>query len=153
MKQLTFLGREEVEAVEKEIVERPAARTAQRRLAEEVTRTVHGDAETAQVIAASQALFGRGSLDELSASTLRAALTEAGLASAPVSASIAELLVASGLASSRNEARRTVAEGGAYVNNERVSDADATVPGDRVLPGSLLVLRRGKKTIAGIELV
>jgi tyrosyl-tRNA synthetase len=153
LKTLTFLPREEIEALEKETADRPAARLGQRRLAEELTRLVHGETETAQVMAASQALFGRGSLDSLAPATLRAALAEAGLASAPVTATVAELFQASGLVSSRNEARRTVAEGGAYVNNERVSDADATVPADRVLPGSLLVLRRGKKTIAGVQLV
>jgi tyrosyl-tRNA synthetase len=151
LKIMSFRSREEIEALEKETAERPAARLAQRQIAEEVTRLVHGEAETTQVVAASQALFGRGSLDELSASTLRAALVEAGLATAPAAATVAELFVASGLVSSRNEARRVVAEGGAYVNNERVTDADAPVPADRVLPGSLLVLRRGKRTVAGVE--
>jgi tyrosyl-tRNA synthetase len=152
LKTFTFLPREEIESLEKEAADKPAARAAQRRLAEELTRLVHGADETAQVIAASQALFGRGSLADLAPATLRAALVEAGLASAPATASIAELFVASGLTASRNEARRTVAEGGAYVNNERVTDADASVPADRVLAGSLLVLRRGKKTVAGVEL-
>jgi len=152
LKTFTFLSREEIEAVAKDTAERPAARLGQRRLAEELTRLVHGEHETAQVIAASQALFGRGSLTELATATLRAALAEAGLTPMPASATVAELFVAAGLVSSRNELRRTVAEGGAYINNERVVDADATVPGDRVLPGSLLVLRRGKKTIAGVEL-
>jgi len=153
LKTFTFLSREEIENLAKETAERPAARLGQRRLAEELTRLVHGEAETAQVIAASRALFGRGTLTDLSSSTLRAALAEAGLTSVPATATVAELFVAAGLVSSRNELRRTVAEGGAYVNNERVADADAPVPADRVLPGSLLVLRRGKKTIAGVELV
>ena len=83
LRKLTFLEREEIEALEKETAERPAARPAQRRLAEEVTTLVHGEHETQQVIAASQALFGRGSLADLSASTLRAALAEAGLATVP----------------------------------------------------------------------
>jgi tyrosyl-tRNA synthetase len=151
LKIFAFLGREEIEALEKETVERPAARLGQRRLAEELTRLVHGETESAQVIAASQALFGRGSLDELSPSTLRAALVEAGLATATAAATVAELFVGAGLVASRNEARRVVAEGGAYVNNERVTDADAPVAADRVLPGSLLVLRRGKRTVAGVE--
>jgi tyrosyl-tRNA synthetase len=152
LKTFTFLSREEIEALSKETAERPAARLGQRRLAEELTRLVHGESETAQVIAASQALFGRGTLSDLATPTLRAALAEAGLTPMPASATVAELFVAAGLVSSRNELRRTVSEGGAYINNERVADADATVPADRVLPGSLLVLRRGKKTIAGVEL-
>jgi tyrosyl-tRNA synthetase len=153
LRKMTFLSREEIEALEKEAAERPAARTAQRRLAEELTTLVHGAHETRQVLAASQALFGRGSLAELSPSTLRAALAEAGLAQAPATATVTELFVAAGLVTSRNEARRAIGEGGAYVNNERVTDPEATVPADRLLPGSLLVLRRGKKTIAGVELV
>jgi tyrosyl-tRNA synthetase len=152
LRKLTFLEREEIEALEKESADRPAARIGQRRLAEEMTRIVHGPQETAQVIAASQALFGRGSLGELSASTLRAALSEAGLVSAPAGATVADLFIAAGLASGRNDARRTVAEGGAYVNNERVADAEEIVPADRALAGGLLVLRKGKRTFAGVEL-
>ncbi|GGM48655.1 tyrosine--tRNA ligase [Dactylosporangium sucinum] len=152
LRQLTFLSREEIDVIDKETADRPQARIAQRRLAEEVTRIVHGAHETDQVIAASQALFGRGELAELSASTLRAALSEAGLASAPAGSTVADLFIAAGLVSSRNEARRTVAEGGAYVNNERVSDAEEAVPAERALAGGLLVLRKGKRTFAGVEL-
>ncbi|MGI5237686.1 tyrosine--tRNA ligase [Dactylosporangium sp. CA-139066] len=152
LRKLTFVEREEIEAIEKETAERPAARIGQRRLAEEMSKLVHGPEETAQVIAASQALFGRGSLGELSASTLRAALVEAGLVQAPAGSTVADLFIAAGLVSSRNEARRTVSEGGAYVNNERVSDAEEVVPAERALAGGLLVLRKGKRTFAGVEL-
>ncbi|MDG6102971.1 tyrosine--tRNA ligase [Dactylosporangium aurantiacum] len=152
LRKLTFLSREEIEALEKETAERPAARIGQRRLAEEITRIVHGAHETEQVIAASQALFGRGELAALSASTLRAALSEAGLVRAAPGTSVADLFIAAGLVSSRNEARRTVAEGGAYVNNERVSDAEESIAAERALAGGLLVLRKGKRTFAGVEL-
>jgi tyrosyl-tRNA synthetase len=150
----TFLDREEILELEKETAERPAARIAQRRLAEEVTRIVHGEEETSAVIAASQALFGRGDLEALPPTTLRAALAEAGLAQIQGSLPpAAALLKEAGLVSSMNEARRTIAEGGAYVNNVRVTDAEGTVPEDALLHGRWLVLRRGKKTIAGVELV
>jgi tyrosyl-tRNA synthetase len=150
----TFLDREEIEALVREAAERPAARVAQRKLAEEVTRLVHGEAETRQVIAASQALFGRGDLGSLSPATLRAALVEAGLVEVPAPLpSAAVLFKETGLAGGLNEARRTVAEGGAYVNNERVEDADTPVPHDRLIHGRWLVLRRGKRTVAGVELV
>jgi tyrosyl-tRNA synthetase len=152
LKIFTFLDHEEISALEKETADRPAARTAQRRLAEELTRLVHGDAETAQVIRASQALFGRGDLAGLPPATLQAALTEAGLATAPATATVAELFKTAGITTSLNEARRAVAEGGAYVNNERVTEADAPVPADRLLHGRWVVLRRGKRTIAGVEL-
>jgi len=148
----TFLDREEILALEKEAAERPAARIAQRRLAEEVTRLVHGEEETRQVIAASQALFGRGDLAALPPSTLRAALREAGLVEMPAPLPpVAALFKEAGLVSSLNEARRTIAEGGAYINNGRVTEADAVVTEDALLHGRWLVLRRGKRTIAGVE--
>jgi tyrosyl-tRNA synthetase len=152
LRMLTFLDREEIAALEKEAAERPAARVAQRRLAEEVTTLVHGADETRQVIAASQALFGRGELAQLPAATLRAALAEAGLVEVrgPLP-TIAALFKEAGLVASLNEARRTVAEGGAYVNNSRVDDADVAVPADSLLHGRWLVLRRGKRTVAGVE--
>jgi len=152
LKVFTFVEPEEITALAKETEERPAARTAQRRLAEEVTRMVHGEAETRQVIEASQALFGRGSLDSLNPGTLGAALAEAGLVQVAALGTVAELLRDSGLASSLGEARRTVAEGGAYLNNERVSEADSPVPAAALLHGRWLVLRRGKRTVAGVEL-
>jgi tyrosyl-tRNA synthetase len=158
LRTFTFLEREEIEALEKETAERPAARAAQRRLAEETTRLVHGEQETRQVIAASQALFGRGSLDELAPETLRAALAEAGLVQVtrgPTGElpSAADLLTTTGLVSSRNQARRTVTEGGAYLNNQRITDADAPVPAAALQHGRFLVLRRGRRTVAGVEAV
>jgi tyrosyl-tRNA synthetase len=152
LRMFTLLDREEIIALEKETAERPAARIGQRRLAEEVTRLVHGEAETQQVIAASQALFGRGALDSLTPATLRAALAEAGLSRVPALGTVAEMFRDSGLAASLGDARRTVAEGGAYLNNDRITDADQQIPADRLLHGRWLVLRRGKRTIAGIEL-
>jgi tyrosyl-tRNA synthetase len=150
----SFRSRDEIEALAKETAERPAARAAQRALAEELTTLLHGETETRQVMAASQALFGRGSLGELSEATLRAALTEAGLTVVRGELpSVAELFKQTGLTAGLGEARRTVAEGGAYVNNERVSDADAPVPASALLHGRFLVLRRGRRTIAGVELV
>jgi tyrosyl-tRNA synthetase len=154
----TFLDRAEIEALEKETSERPAARAAQRRLAEEVTRLVHGAEAVRQAVAASQALFGHASLDQLSPEMLRAALTEAGMvrvAGAPDAdlPSAAELFAAAGLVPSRNQARRTVAEGGAYLNNQRVTDADAPVPLASLQHGRYLVLRRGRRAVAGVERV
>jgi tyrosyl-tRNA synthetase len=147
----TFLDREEIVALEKETVERPAARAGQRRLAEEITRLVHGEEETRQVIEASQALFGRGSLDALKPATLAAALAEAGLVTVPAGATVAEAFRDAGLVSGLGDARRTVAEKGAYLNNERVTDADAPLPLDKLLHGRWLVLRRGKRNVAGVE--
>ncbi len=153
LKYYSFRDHEEIEALEKETVERPAARAAQRALAAELTTLVHGAEETQRVIAASQALFGRGELAELDAGTLRAALTEAGLTTVRGALpNIATLLREAGLVSSLSEARRTVAEGGAYLNNVRVTDADAVPSEESLLHGQFLVLRRGKRTVAGVVL-
>jgi tyrosyl-tRNA synthetase len=150
LRYFTFLSHEEIEALEQATVERPAAREAQRRLAEELTTLVHGAAETAAAVAASQALFGRGELRDLDSGVLAAALEEASYVevAAPLP-SVTDLLVSTGLSPSRSAARRTVAEGGAYLNNERVTDADATPTAADLLPGGWLVLRRGKRQIAG----
>jgi tyrosyl-tRNA synthetase len=152
LRTLTFLERDEILELEKETAEHPAARAGQRRLAQEVTRLVHGEHETAQVVAASQALFGRGSLADLAPSTLHAALSEAGLATVTGELPpVAALFKESGLVASMNEARRAIADGGAYVNNNRVTDPEQSIDIADLLHGRWLVLRRGKKTIAGVE--
>jgi tyrosyl-tRNA synthetase len=143
---------EEIEALVAESIERPAARTAQRALAEELTVLVHGPEQLAQAEAAGRALFGREDLATLEAGTLGAALQEAGSVEVDGEVpSVAQLMQLTGLVASLSEARRTVKEGGAYLNNERVTDADA-VPGDDAwLAGGWLVLRRGKRSIAGVR--
>ena len=143
---------EEIEALVAESVERPAARAAQRALAEELTLLVHGAEELRQAEAAGRALFGREDLATLGADTLGAALQEAGSITVDDEPpTVAQLLQRTGLVASLSEARRTVKEGGAYLNNERVVDADA-VPGEDVwLPGGWLVLRRGKRSVAGVR--
>jgi tyrosyl-tRNA synthetase len=143
---------EEVDALIAESIERPASRAPQRALAEELTLLVHGPEELRQAEAAGRALFGRADLAELGAATLGAALTEAGSAELTgPTPTVAQLLQLTGLVSSLSEARRTVKEGGAYLNNERVTDAEA-VPGESDwLPGGWLVLRRGRRTVAGVH--
>ncbi|MFI6074938.1 tyrosine--tRNA ligase [Actinoplanes sp. NPDC051343] len=153
LKYFSFKSREELEELEKATAERPQARLAQRALAEEITALVHGEEEARQAVMASQALFGRASLDDLSPETLRSALSEAGLLSVRGELpAVSALLKESGLVSSANEARRTIAEGGAYLNNERITDGEAVPPASALLHGRFLVLRRGKRTFAGVEL-
>jgi tyrosyl-tRNA synthetase len=150
----TFLSREEIEDLDKQTAEKPWARAAQKALAEQVTSLVHGEEETRRIQAASAALFGGGDLHELSTSTLAAALREAGAAKVDRTGGmpdIVALLVAAGLAKSNGEARRTVNEGGAYLNNTRVEDPEFVPADGDLIGGSWLVLRRGKKTIAGVE--
>jgi tyrosyl-tRNA synthetase len=143
---------DELEALITESLERPAARTAQRALAEELTALVHGPEQLRQAEAAGRALFGRDDLSVLGEQTLGAALTEAGSVTVDGEVpTIAQLLQLTGLVASLSEARRTVKEGGAYLNNERVTDADA-VPADAAwLAGGWLVLRRGKRAVAGVQ--
>ncbi|WP_445258910.1 tyrosine--tRNA ligase [Nocardioides aurantiacus] len=147
----TFLPREEIEELDRATAEEPFRRTAQKRLADEVTTLVHGAAETEQAKAAAAALFGGGDLRDLDPATLASALREAGAATVSPGTSTVDLLVASGLVSSKGEARRTISEGGAYLNNERVTDVDHVPGPDDLLGGSWLVLRRGKKKLAGVE--
>ena len=154
LRYFSFKPREALEELEKATAERPQARLAQRALAYELTELVHGTAAAEEAVAASQALFGRGSLDALSPETLRAALSSASLIEVRGELpGVVELLVSSGLAGGTNEARRTIAEGGVYLNNERITDVDAVPPASALLHGRFLVLRRGKRTFAGVERV
>jgi tyrosyl-tRNA synthetase len=154
LRYFSFRGHDELAELEKATADRPAARAAQRALAEELTTLVHGAEECHQVIAASQALFGRGELADLPPATLRSALAEAGLTEVRGDLpSATALLRDSGLASSLSEARRTVSEGGAYLNNVRITDADTPVSPDVLLHGRWLVVRRGKRNIAGVEVL
>ncbi|MFF1423154.1 tyrosine--tRNA ligase [Streptomyces sp. NPDC058280] len=148
---LSFKSREELEELEQVTLERPQARAAQRALAEELTTLVHGADQCAAVVAASRALFGQGELTGLDEATLSAALSEVPRAKVAELGPMVDLFAEAGLAPSKSAARRTVKEGGAYVNNVKVADAD-TVP-DRadLLHGRWLVLRRGKKNLAAIE--
>lgn len=147
----TFLGREEIERLEGEVAERPFKREAQRVLAQEMTKLVHGEEAVAKVELAAQALFGRAELADLDESTLAAALQETEVADVSADATIVDLLVASGLESSKGAARRTVNEGGAYVNNLRIEDVEWVPGAEDMLHGSWLVLRKGKKRFAGAK--
>ncbi|MFS3129216.1 tyrosine--tRNA ligase [Nocardioides sp. Bht2] len=150
----TFLSRAEIEELEEQTREKPFLRAGQKTLAEQVTTLVHGAEETERIKAASAALFGGGDMHALSADTLGAALREAGSASYDKSEptpDIVALLVLSGLASSNGEARRTIKEGGAYLNNQRIEDPEFVPSEVDLIGGSWLVLRRGKKKFAGVE--
>ncbi|MFB0619006.1 tyrosine--tRNA ligase [Streptomyces sp. AGS-58] len=147
----SFRSRAEIEELERQTEERPQARAAQRALAEELTTLVHGAGQTAAVIAASKALFGQGELAELDERTLAAALSEVPHIRVAEPAAVVDLFAEVGLVASKSAARRTVKEGGAYVNNVKVA-AEDFVPGtDALLHGRWLVLRRGKKNLAAVE--
>ncbi len=154
LKIFSFRSRDEIGALERAATERPAAREAQRALAEELTSLVHGADECARVASASRALFGHGALDDLDERTLSAALAEVPriTTGAPLP-TVADLLVSVGIVESKSAARRVVREGGAYVNNSKVSDPDSAPDAAGLLHGRFLVLRRGKRTVAAVEVI
>ena len=166
----TFRSRNEIEELERGITARPAARTAQRLLADDVTTLVHGPEECARAVAASRALFGQGDLRALDERTLAAVLAEVpsavisiGRAAADAAVGgdgagqgglpkVADLMAVAGITESKSAARRAIAQGGAYLNNAKVSDPDAVPRLSDLLRGRYLVLRRGKRTVGGVEI-
>jgi tyrosyl-tRNA synthetase len=150
LKVFSFLSRAEIEELERAVQDTPHLRAAQKRLAEDVTTLVHGPDQTAAVKAASEALFGKGELDGLDPATLESALRELPHASITASTSVAEALVNTGLCQSLSEARRAIGQGGVSINNQGIDDEAAVVGEPRApLTGGLL-LKRGKKTLAGL---
>jgi tyrosyl-tRNA synthetase len=149
----TFLPADELADLELATTDRPHERAAQRRLAQELTTLVHGQGATDSVELASQALFGHGELAGLDEPTLAAALQETSVAQLrpALPDGIGDLLVATGLSKSKGEARRTLSEGGVYVNNVRVESDDWAPDDTDFLHGKWLVLRRGKRNVAGVE--
>ena len=189
----TFRTREEIEALERQARDRPAARAAQRVLAQDVTTLVHGEAECAKAVAASKALFGQGDLTDLDEATLAAALDEVphvtvnaalsgeghvtaeasvidGATGEPVMTvegptgrvtvgalagklpTVVDLLFATGIADTKSAARRVISGGGAYLNNRKISSVDAVPGRSDLIHGRFLVLRRGKRTVAGVKI-
>ena len=157
LKVFSFRSQEEIAELERQTQERPQARAAQRALAEELTTLVHGADECGKAIDASLALFGRAELSELDARTLEAALAEVPKAevSGPVAdlPMVVDLFTQSGLTPSKSAARRAIQEGGAYVNNVKVTDVEARLTEADVLQERFVVLRRGKRNIGGVVLV
>lgn len=148
LKVFSFYSKEEIEELAKSVAEQPQLRQAQRALALAVTSIVHSSAAAEAASQAAKALFGQAELTELSEADLRSALAELPQVETAVGALIAQLLVETGLESSLSGARRAIKEGGVYLNNLKVEDEAATL--QSLLPGNLAVLRRGKKTLAGL---
>ena len=166
----SFSSREEIDALVRESAERPAARLGQRALAEEITTLVHGADETRRAIAASQALFGQGELRDVDQRTLFSAAAELHPVKWPVPSKVpshggaasttvvglppvANLMAAAGTVSTVSAGRRAIAEGGAYLNNHKVTDVNAVPSTDDLLYGRLLFLRRGKRMIGVVEVI
>ena len=152
LRAFSFRTPDAIEALEGEIAAHPERREAQRLLAHELTALVHGAAAADGAVAASEALFGSGDLAAIDAATLESALGDLprAVVGRPLPSPV-ELLVATGLASSRGQARRTVADGGAYLNNQRVTDGEAAVDTSVLLHGRWLLLRRGKRALGVVD--
>ncbi|MCU1551322.1 MAG: tyrosine--tRNA ligase [Glaciihabitans sp.] len=151
LKVFTFLDRHEIERIEAAVAAEPFKREGQRILALTATSLVHGEDATLAAIAAADALFGQGDLGALDAATLESAIEALPTANASRDSGVSQLLVDTGLVSSLGEARRAIAQGGVYLNNAKVVD-DGMLVGTNILHDRFAVLRRGKKTLAGIRL-
>ena len=155
LKIFTTRSAEEIADLEQQTREKPHLRAAQRALADDITDLVHSVAEREAATAAAAALFGRTDLHALHAATLEAAVAELGAGRLPPiseSPSVIDALVAAGVVASRSAGRRAIEEGGAYVNNVKVTDVDAVLQPEDVLAGRWVVVRRGRRTVGAVEL-
>ena len=148
LKALSDRTREEIVELERQVAEEPFRRAAQKALAADVTTLVHGADATASVQAASEALFGKGDLGGLDAETLGDATSELPGAQVAVGTSVVDALVAVGLVDSRNSARRAIGEGGASLNNVKLTDPERVLGEDDFLHGTVAVIKRGRRNLA-----
>lgn len=155
LKTFSFKPKSELEQLFESLRTNPAAREAHRALAREVTTLVHGQSETDSVEAAARALFGQGELRELDVKTLAGAISELPKTTIPSSSAMptwVDLICATGIVESKSAARRIVKEGGAYLNNAKISGEDFTPQPSDLLHGRFLVLRKGKRDLAAVEI-
>ena len=145
--------REEIDDIARQSEEKPFLRIAQRALADDITDLVHGRTERESAEAAGAALFGRSELRDLDERTLAAVAKELGAATVHAGTglpTVVDALAASGVVPSKSAARRAIEEGGAYVNNVKVSDPDAALTSEDLLQGRFVIVRRGKKTVGAL---
>jgi len=156
LKVFSFKSRAEIEELEKSHHENPGAREAHRELARELTSLVHSSEIAERVESAARALFGQGEISELDQETLSAALAELPRTEIKQSDEMptwADLLAATGVVDSKSAARRIIKEGGAYLNNEKITTEDFRLEKSHFLCGKYAVLRKGKRDLAAVELI
>ena len=148
-------NRPEIEELERQTRESPELRAAQRALADDVTALVHGPVERDAAIRAADAVFGRSDLRELPESVLDDVAAEIGGTQLEANGdlpTVVEVLAAGGVVSSKSAARRAITEGGAYVNNQRVTDPDARLAEYDLLHGRYVIVRRGKRKVGAVSI-
>ena len=156
LKVFSMKSRAEIEELIESVKTDPGARQAHRELAREITTLIHGAVMAKKVEEAAKALFGQGEISDLELSTLDAALGQlpkTTIKKGDAFPSWIELLVATGVVDSKSAARRIVKEGGAYLNNKRVESEDFTPSKSDLLQGKYLLLRKGKRDLAAVEIV
>jgi tyrosyl-tRNA synthetase len=156
LKVFSFKERSEIERLIETVKSNPGAREAQRELARELTAMVHGSDQSEKVEAASSALFGQGDLSALDEKTLTAALSQlpkVTIKKGDAFPTWVDLLAATGVVESKSAARRIVKENGAYLNNEKISGEDFAPTKAHLIHGRFLVLRKGKRDLASVEVV
>lgn len=152
LKVFTFLERSDIEDFEHQVASEPQRRGAQRTLALHVTALVHGEAEARAVEDAASKLFGKDPLDGIDQAVFDQAMAELPHAEVEADTPITQALVDSGLCASLSEARRAIAQGGVSINNAAVTDEGGLVGSPRAPSRTWLLLKRGKKTLAGLRL-
>src|SRR5262249_27993105 len=149
LKYFTLLGREEIAALEDRVRQAPESRDAQRKLAEECTRMVHGESALAAALQASKALFGEDvtRLPAHDIADIFADVPSKTISRDRISSGIPilDVMVETGIAPSKSEARRLIENGGFYLNNVRVSDPRMPVGMANTIEGRFAVLRKGAK--------
>ena len=156
LRSFSFKSHEELEALFDSLKTNPGAREAHRALAREVTSLIHGESQTHKVENAAKALFGQSEIRELDLETLTSALGELPRTTIAKGAPIptwVDLIVASGVVDSKSAARRVIKEGGAYINNEKIAGEDFAPTLEHLLHGRFIVLRKGKRDLAAVEVV
>ena len=156
LRSFSFKSHDELEALFDSLKTNPGAREAHRALAREVTTLIHGESQTNKVENAAKALFGQSEIRELDLETLASALGELPRATIAKGAPIptwVDLIVASGVVDSKSAARRVIKEGGAYINNEKIAGEDFAPTSEHLLHGRFIVLRKGKRDLAAVEVV
>jgi len=149
-------SREEIDELQRQTTVEPHRRAAQKALADDVTALVHSEADRDGAVSAAAAIFGRSELDQLDETVLAGVVSELGgvdVNQGEGLPSVVDVLERSGVVTSKGAARRAISEGGAYLNNRKVSNPDAMLTDQDLLHGRFVIVRRGKKTVGALTIV